>query len=61
PAIPSGFDRAIAWSDYSYIIVSVNRGQAEKVLSWTLDENGQFQSEPIGIADNDSNFTFLSP
>ena len=61
PATPSPFDRAIAMTVYSYIIVAVNQGRAEKVLSWTLDENGQFQSEPILIADNDSNFTFSSP
>ncbi|MDY6786093.1 MAG: M67 family metallopeptidase [Cyanobacteriota bacterium] len=49
PAIPSEFDRAIAMAPYSYVIISVNRGRAEKVLSWTLDENGQFQSEPLFI------------
>jgi proteasome lid subunit RPN8/RPN11 len=28
PAVPSEFDRAIAWQQYSYIIVSVQQGKA---------------------------------
>jgi proteasome lid subunit RPN8/RPN11 len=46
-AIPSEFDRAIAWQQYSYIIVSVQQGRAEDIRSWTLDETHQFQSEEI--------------
>ncbi|MGK7923787.1 MAG: Mov34/MPN/PAD-1 family protein [Spirulina sp.] len=46
-AIPSEFDRAIAWSDYSYLIIAVNRGKASNVQSWMLDENRQFQGEAI--------------
>ncbi|MCU0534475.1 MAG: M67 family metallopeptidase [Hydrococcus sp. Prado102] len=47
PAIPSEFDRAIAWQQYSYIIVSVQQGRAQDIRSWTLDETHQFQSEEI--------------
>lgn len=47
PAIPSECDRAAAWSCYSYLIVSVHHGKANHVLSWTLDEQDQFQSEEI--------------
>jgi proteasome lid subunit RPN8/RPN11 len=47
PAIPSEFDRAIAWEQYSYIIVSVQQGTAHDLKSWTLDDNHQFQSEEI--------------
>jgi proteasome lid subunit RPN8/RPN11 len=47
PAIPSEFDRAIAWQQYSYIIVSVRQGRAQDIRSWTLDEAHQFQSEEI--------------
>jgi proteasome lid subunit RPN8/RPN11 len=46
-AIPSEFDRAIAWQQYSYIIVSVRQGRAQDIRSWTLDETHQFQSEEI--------------
>ncbi|MGF1478718.1 MAG: M67 family metallopeptidase [Cyanophyceae cyanobacterium] len=49
-AVPSEFDRAIAWSVYSYIIVSVTEGRAVEVRCWTLEE-GQFQSEEILIID----------
>ncbi|MEB3216805.1 MAG: M67 family metallopeptidase [Nostocales cyanobacterium 94392] len=47
PAIPSEFDRNYAWQEYSYIIVSVEKGQAGDVNSWVLDDNSQFQQEEI--------------
>jgi proteasome lid subunit RPN8/RPN11 len=47
PAIPSEFDRAIAWEQYSYIIVSVQQGITKDLRCWILDENRQFQKEII--------------
>ncbi|HEY9600617.1 MAG TPA: M67 family metallopeptidase [Allocoleopsis sp.] len=47
PAIPSEFDRAIAWSQYSYVIVSVQQGKACDLKSWSLDDEHQFQPEEI--------------
>jgi proteasome lid subunit RPN8/RPN11 len=47
PAIPSEFDRLLAWQEYSYIIVSVQNGQAEDIKSWSLDDNHHFQEEEI--------------
>ncbi|MEW6498957.1 MAG: M67 family metallopeptidase, partial [Cyanobacteriota bacterium] len=47
PAIPSEFDRAIAWSQYSYVIVSVQQGSACDFKSWSLDEEHKFQPEKI--------------
>ena len=47
PAIPSECDRLYAWAGYSYIIVSVQKGIASDILSWSLDDNHQFQSEII--------------
>jgi len=49
PAIPSECDRAVAWSHYSYIIVSVHQGVSPDVLCWRLDENRQFQPEALLI------------
>ncbi|MGK7890872.1 MAG: M67 family metallopeptidase [Leptolyngbyaceae cyanobacterium] len=49
PAVPSECDRTLAWSDYSYIIVSVPDGKATDVLSWTLDEDRQFQPETLQV------------
>ncbi|MBD2576442.1 M67 family metallopeptidase [Oscillatoria sp. FACHB-1406] len=49
PAIPSQFDRAIAWPQYSYPIISVLAGKAENLFSWTLDNEGNFQAEAIHI------------
>jgi len=46
-AVPSEFDRAIAWPEYSYIIVSVENGRAGELLSWTLDLDHQFLAEKI--------------
>jgi len=45
PAVPSECDRALAWSQYSYIIVAVLNGSAQDVLCWTLDEHHRFQPE----------------
>ncbi|BAZ01484.1 Mov34/MPN/PAD-1 family protein [Tolypothrix tenuis PCC 7101] len=46
-AIPSECDRLYAWPEYSYIIVSVQKGKAETLQSWSLDESHQFQPEAI--------------
>lgn len=47
PAVPSEFDRAIAWQQYSYIIVSIQQGKASDIKSWVLDKEHQFQQEEI--------------
>ena len=47
PAIPSEFDRTYAWPEYSYIILSVEKGKTIDFLCWSLDENNQFQPEKI--------------
>ena len=49
PAVPSECDRACAWPEYSYIIVSVPNGQSTDVLSWSLDNEHQFQSEVLSL------------
>jgi proteasome lid subunit RPN8/RPN11 len=47
PAIPSICDRDLAWSVYSYPIVSVIQGRANDIKSWVLDSQGIFQQEEI--------------
>ena len=49
PAVPSQFDQAIAWQQYSYIIVSVDQGKVRDLKSWCLDDDHQFQPEEILI------------
>ena len=49
PAIPSECDRRLAWPVYSYVIVSVKAGQVENFLSWRLNNEHQFRSEPVEI------------
>lgn len=48
-AIPSEYDRSHALPIYSYIIVSVTGGKQAEILSWQLNNDGQFQSEEIHI------------
>ena len=48
PAQPSQFDLDHAWPIYSYIIVSVHKGQAAELLSWELaSDRAQFNHEEI--------------
>ena len=46
-AIPSEFDRTYAWPEYSYIILSVQKGKTVDFLCWSLDHNHQFRPEEI--------------
>ena len=36
PSKPSQFDRDRGWTDYSYLIVSVEKGKAAKAASWSF-------------------------
>lgn len=47
PAVPSQTDQEYAWSQYSYIIVSVHQGSAQDLHSWSLDDQHTFQPEEI--------------
>ena len=47
PAVPSQRDRQLAWSGYSYPILSVVGGQVATISSWRLDSNEQFSVEAI--------------
>ncbi|MEO0457772.1 MAG: M67 family metallopeptidase [Cyanobacteria bacterium P01_A01_bin.114] len=49
-AVPSECDRALAWPEYSYIIMSVQNGAAVDIQIWQLDADHQFQPEPMKIA-----------
>ena len=50
PARPSTYDRDHAWPWYSYVIVSVERGEAKSLTSWVLAEDrSEFQEEPVEI------------
>lgn len=48
-ALPSESDRALAWSSYSYLIVSVQSGSVKDILCWQLDDQHQFRSQEIMI------------
>lgn len=49
-AVPSECDRALAWPEYAYVIVSVRSGQAVDVQNWALDSTHQFQPEAMRIS-----------
>jgi proteasome lid subunit RPN8/RPN11 len=51
PAMPSEFDRAIAWSDYIYLIIAVQQGQMQTIRHWQLDEEGHFHECAIAYKD----------
>jgi proteasome lid subunit RPN8/RPN11 len=48
PARPSEYDRAHAWPWYSYVIVSVERGEPKAMTSWMLSEDrSRFDEETL--------------
>src|SRR6202007_1036672 len=48
PARPSEFDREHAWPWYSYIIVSVQKGEPRDTTSWRLrDDRSGYDAEAI--------------
>ena len=50
PARPSIYDRDHAWPWYSYIILSVERGQAAEMTSWVLSEDrARFDPEIVKL------------
>ena len=50
PARPSNYDRDHAWPWYSYVILSVAKGQPADLTSWVLAENRErFDPEPVEI------------
>ena len=50
PARPSEFDREHAWPWYSYIIVSVQKGEPKDTTSWRLhDDRAAYDPETIAI------------
>jgi proteasome lid subunit RPN8/RPN11 len=55
PAVPSECDRALAWPVYSYVIVSVVKGQVADFTSWRLDDHHQFQREPVKMIKSSAN------
>ncbi|MGA8035954.1 MAG: M67 family metallopeptidase [Candidatus Acidiferrales bacterium] len=50
PARPSEFDREHAWPWYSYVIVSVQKGEPKDMNSWRLqDDRAAYDAEPIAV------------
>jgi len=48
PAIPSEYDLDHAWPVYSYIVVSVNAGEARELRSWEMEpDRSRFNEERI--------------
>ena len=53
PAIPSEYDREIAWAVYSYVIMSVTSKEVIKTRSWKLKGDRQFREENICVREMD--------
>lgn len=47
PAYPSETDRAHAWPDYVYLILSVTRGKVNDIKAWHIPERG---GSPIPVS-----------
>jgi proteasome lid subunit RPN8/RPN11 len=47
PPVPSRFDADHAWSFYSYVVASVQKGVLREARSWRLDDAKVFQEEPL--------------
>lgn len=51
-ARPSEYDLQHAWPVYSYVIVSVVKGEAREMTSWVLeDDRSKFNPQPLNVAD----------
>lgn len=51
PDKASETDRQAAWPGFSYVIMSIQKGKYASMRSWVLDEQSQFQEEPISPAE----------
>jgi len=50
PARPSEYDREHAWPWYSYVILSVQRGEPRQMTSWRLaDDRTRFAPEDLNV------------
>ena len=49
PPVPSQFDAEHAWSFYSYVVASVQKGRLREARSWRLDDAKTFQQERLVI------------
>ena len=48
PAVPSKYDLDHAWPTYSYVVVSVEKGQAVDLRSWEMEaDRSKFNEEEI--------------
>jgi len=47
PARPSKTDRQMAWTGWSYLIISVNKERVQDLRAWRLNSQGEFDEEPI--------------
>src|SRR6185369_1053422 len=47
PDKASETDRQAAWPGFSYVIMSIQKGKYASMRSWVLDDQSQFQEEPI--------------
>lgn len=52
-ARPSNYDREYAWPWYSYVILSVERGEPGDLTSWVLaDDRSQFNPERVEVVNS---------
>lgn len=47
PAVPSPFDRSIAWEGWSYVILAVREQVVTEFRSWFIQDEGPFEEELV--------------
>jgi proteasome lid subunit RPN8/RPN11 len=50
PPVPSRFDADHAWSFYSYVVASVEKGRLIEARAWRLNDRKTFDEEPLEIS-----------
>jgi proteasome lid subunit RPN8/RPN11 len=52
PSLPSEFDRSSAWSEWVYIILSIDKGKYNDARAWLLDDSDLiFKEKGIDLID----------
>jgi proteasome lid subunit RPN8/RPN11 len=49
PPVPSRFDAEHAWSFYSYVVASVQKGTLVEARAWRLNDRQTFDEEPLEV------------
>ncbi len=50
PALPSSYDREMAWNGYMYLILEIRKGRFTGARAWTIEQEGNpFKEEALRV------------